>query len=356
LQQKSDTFQCKPGQKPRNKGFQENLAVAAADIRPVFHPRPSRQSAKLNTKRLEALGVDMSSKEEKKPAEDKKTAEPKAEKGPPDEISEARKKRKLVLVLGIGGVIASAAAAGGFFVYKTFVQKGTSLAAKAPAGAATPATTDDKKKDEAHAEKKDDAHAEKKDDAHAKKKDDAHAEKKDDAHAEKKDAAASDKKDAAAGDKKDAAAGDKKDAAAGDKKDAAAGDKKDAAASDKKDAAAGDKKDEKSDLKMFKSDESFGETFALPKMDLNLGNPLENRYLRIAVSIEYTGGKTQQDELKRREPQLKDLIISSVSSRTRLELLTEKGKEKLRRELINKINETFERPVKTIYFTDFLVE
>ncbi|MEN9826814.1 MAG: hypothetical protein RI953_2559, partial [Pseudomonadota bacterium] len=280
------------------------------------------------------------SKEEKKPAEDKKTAEPKAEKGPPDEISEARKKRKLVLVLGIGGVIASAAAAGGFFVYKTFVQKGTSLAAKAPAGAATPATTDDKKKDEAHAEKKDDAHAEKKDDAHAKKKDDAHAEKKDDAHAEKKDAAASDKKDAAAGDKKDAAAGDKKDAAA----------------SDKKDAAAGDKKDEKSDLKMFKSDESFGETFALPKMDLNLGNPLENRYLRIAVSIEYTGGKTQQDELKRREPQLKDLIISSVSSRTRLELLTEKGKEKLRRELINKINETFERPVKTIYFTDFLVE
>ncbi|NBW83326.1 hypothetical protein EBR21_16380, partial [bacterium] len=174
-------------------------------------------------------------------------------------------------------------------------------------------------------------------------------------HGDKKDDGHGDKKDDGHGDKKDDGHGDKKDDGHGDKKDAH-GEKKDDGHGDKKDSAADGKKDEKSDLKIFKSDESFGETFALPKMDLNLGNPLENRYLRIGVSIEYTGGKTQQDELKKREPQLKDLIISSVSSRTRLELLTEKGKEKLRRELINKINETFERPVKTIYFTDFLVE
>ena len=107
---------------------------------------------------------------------------------------------------------------------------------------------------------------------------------------------------------------------------------------------------------MFQSDETFGETFALKKMELNLGNPLENRYLRIAVSLEYTGGKEQLEELQKREPQLRDLIISSVSTRTRLDLLTEKGKEKLRREVINKINESFEKPVKTLYFTDFLVE
>jgi flagellar FliL protein len=306
-------------------------------------------------------GVTMSKKEEKKP-EEGKAAETKKEKGPPDEIAETRKKRKLVLFAGITGVVASAAAAGGFFVYKTFVQKSVSMAAKKDATGHSDSATDkkdahaegkeksdgDKKTDAAHADKSDAAHADKKDD----KKDASSADKKDDkkdaAPADKKD----DKKDAAHGDKKD----DKKDAAQGDKKDdkkdAAQGDKKD----DKKDASSADKKDEKSDVKMFKSDETFGETFALPKMDLNLGNPLENRYLRIAVSIEYTGGKEQQDELKKREPQLRDLIISSVSTRTRLDLLTEKGKEKLRRELINKINESFERPVKTIYFTDFLVE
>jgi flagellar FliL protein len=282
-------------------------------------------------------GVTMSKKEEKKP-EEGKAAETKKEKGPPDEIAETRKKRKLVLFAGITGVVASAAAAGGFFVYKTFVQKSVSMAAKKDATGHSDSATDKK---DAHAEGKEKSDGDKKTDAaHADKSDAAHTDKKDD----KKDASSADKKD----DKKDAAHADKKD----DKKDAAHGDKKD----DKKDASSADKKDEKSDVKMFKSDETFGETFALPKMDLNLGNPLENRYLRIAVSIEYTGGKEQQDELKKREPQLRDLIISSVSTRTRLDLLTEKGKEKLRRELINKINESFERPVKTIYFTDFLVE
>ncbi len=255
----------------------------------------------------------MSKKEEKKP-EEGKAAEAKKEKGPPDEIAETRKKRKLVLFAGITGVVASAAAAGGFFVYKTFVQKSVSMAAKKDATGHSDSATD---KNDAHAEGKEKSDGDKKTDA-------AHADKNDAAHANKKD--------------------DKKDAAHSDKKD------------DKKDSSSTDKKDEKSDVKMFKSDETFGETFALPKMDLNLGNPLENRYLRIAVSIEYTGGKEQQDELKKREPQLRDLIISSVSTRTRLDLLTEKGKEKLRRELINKINESFERPVKTIYFTDFLVE
>ena len=267
----------------------------------------------------------MSKKEEKKP-EKGKAAEAKKEKGPPDEIAETRKKRKLVLFAGITGVVASAAAAGGFFVYKTFVQKSVSMAAKKDANGQGDLVADKK---DAHADGKENSDGDKKTDA-------AHADKNDAAHADKKD----DKKDAAHSDKKD----DKKDAAQGDKKD------------DKKDASSNDKKNEKSDVKMFKSDETFGETFALPKMDLNLGNPLENRYLRIAVSIEYTGGKEQQDELKKREPQLRDLIISSVSTRTRLDLLTEKGKEKLRRELINKINESFERPVKTIYFTDFLVE
>lgn len=285
----------------------------------------------------------MSKKEEKKPVEDKKADAPNAEKGPPDEIAETRKKRKLVLFAGIGGVVAAAFAGGGFFVYKTFMQKGTSLAAKAPLDG-----KNDKDGKKEHADGKSDGNADKKDSAAADKKEDGKDGKKEEAKAaDGKDA---DKKSA---EKKD----DGKTGTDAAKKDAAqAGDKKDGANPAKKDETATGKKDEKSDLKMFQSDQTFGETFALPKMDLNLGNPLENRYLRIGVSIEYTGGKDQQEELKKREPQLRDLIISSVSTRTRLDLLTERGKEKLRRELINKINESFERPVKTIYFTDFLVE
>lgn len=299
----------------------------------------------------------MSKKEEKKPAEDKKAETAKAEKGPPDEIAETRKKRKLVLFAGIGGVVAAAAAGGGFFVYKTFMQKGTSLAAKAPVDGKDGKAEGDKKE---HSDGKGDGSAEKKEAGKDGKKEEASTDKKEDVKDKKpeektEEAKAAENKD---GDKK---AAEKKDdgkpGADAAKKDAAqAGDKKDGANPAKKDGTAAGQKDEKSDLKMFQSDQTFGETFALPKMDLNLGNPLENRYLRIGVSIEYTGGKNQQEELKKREPQLRDIIISSVSTRTRLDLLTERGKEKLRRELINKINESFERPVKTIYFTDFLVE
>ncbi|NBX15774.1 MAG: hypothetical protein EBR09_00260 [Proteobacteria bacterium] len=308
----------------------------------------------------------MSKKEEKKPAQ-----EAKAEKGPPDEIAETRKKRKLVLIAGIAGVVLTAALAGGFFVYKTFMTKSASMAAKSDHGktdGAHDSKDSGKDKDAAKHDSKDGAKHDSKDGAKDDKKDAAKDDKKDAAKDDKKDAAKDEKKD----DKKDAAKDDKKedkkDAAKDEKKDAKKDggkddkkdDKKDASKDGKKDgksdASGGDKKDEKADLKAFKSDEQFGETFQLPRMDLNLGNPLENRYLRIAVSIEFTGGKTQGEELKKREPQIRDLIISSVSSRTRLDLLSERGKEKLRRELINKMNESFERPVKTIYFTDFLVE
>jgi len=290
----------------------------------------------------------MSKKEEKKPAEEKKTEDAKKEKGPPDEIAETRKKRKIVLIGGIAGVFLIAAMAGGFFVYKTFLQKGTTLAAKSPTDQA--GTSDKDKSDKGHAkdDKKDSSKDEKKDEKKDAGKDEKKDEKKEAAKDEKKD----EKKEAAKDEKKDEKKDDKKDAAKDEKKD----EKKDASKDAKKDPAQGDKKDEKADLKAFKSDETFGETFSLPRMDLNLGNPLENRYLRIGVTIEFTGGKTQQDELKKREPQIRDLIIGSVSTRTRLDLLTERGKEKLRRELVNKMNETFERPVKTIYFTDFLVE
>lgn len=284
------------------------------------------------------------SKEEEKKNEDGKKQKVKEPKGPPDEIAETRKKRKLVLFAGLTGVIATAAAAGGFFVYKTFVQKPTALSAKAEPNEHASA-------DSAHDTKaeKDTSAGDSKDSEKQTEKPEHQKDEKTDHHG----------KDGHTGDKEigkkdsDHAAAKKDDA----NKTAASGHNDDSGVKQKTaDGSENEKKDEKSDIKMFQSNESFGETFALKKMELNLGNPLENRYLRIAVSLEYTGGKEQLEELQKREPQLRDLIISSVSTRTRLDLLTEKGKEKLRRELINKINESFEKPVKTIYFTDFLVE
>jgi len=276
------------------------------------------------------------SKEEAKKNEDGKKENAKEPKGPPDEISETRKKRKLVLFAGLTGVIATAAAAGGFFIYKTFVQKPPALSAKAEKNEHASADSAD------HTDSSQDSNENSTQSEESAK--DGHSEKTRDEHKEADKGEHKDDKPQGSETQKD---GNEK------KQDDHAKSESDKSGDSTKDNA---NKKEKSDIKLFQSDETFGETFALKKMELNLGNPLENRYLRIAVSLEYTGGKDQLEELQKREPQLRDLIISSVSTRTRLDLLTEKGKEKLRREIINKINESFEKPVKTLYFTDFLVE
>ena len=125
------------------------------------------------------------------------------------------------------------------------------------------------------------------------------------------------------------------------------------------------KKDEKKDLKKDdpnakkeepKGTANFGDTFTVPKMDLNLGNSIENRFIRIAIAIEYRGGENQGFELKKREAQIKYIVISSVTSKTRLTLISENGKENLRREILNRINEVTDRPIQNVYFTEFFVE
>lgn len=210
-----------------------------------------------------------------------------------------KKKKKLILFGGIGvGVIA--VGLGAFFMMKPKKE----LSAKAPEHSESDAK-DDKA---ASAEKKEDAPAS--------------AEKKEEG---KGDAAADAKK------KDDAAAGTEK------KDDSAAG------AAKKDDSAAG-------------AASKYGEVFSLPHQDLNLGNPIENRYLRITIGLEYRGGEEQAEELKRRQAQFTDIMISTISNKTRLELLTEIGKNKLRRELLNKFNEISERPLSAIYFTEFVVE
>lgn len=98
------------------------------------------------------------------------------------------------------------------------------------------------------------------------------------------------------------------------------------------------------------------DTIAIPRMDLNVGNPIENRYLRIALAIEYRGGEEQGAELKKQEAQIKDIIITTVTNKNRMELLSENGKESLRREILNRVNEVAARPIQNIFFTEFLLE
>ena len=229
---------------------------------------------------------------------EEKKADAKKEEKPKDPNEKVEKKSRLVLFAGIGGVLLVALGVGGFFVFKTISgKKNVQLAAQG--ATADPHADDHGKKDEKKEEKKD-AHGDKKDE----KKDDKKDEKKDD-HGKKDE---------------------------------------------------GKKDDPNAKKEEPKGTANFGDTFTVPKMDLNLGNSIENRFIRIAIAIEYRGGENQGFELKKREAQIKDIVISSVTSKTRLTLISENGKENLRREILNRINEVTDRPIQNVYFTEFFVE
>jgi flagellar protein FliL len=139
----------------------------------------------------------------------------------------------------------------------------------------------------------------------------------------------------------------------------------------KEESAHGEKKEEKSEhgggehgkaegtaapAATAASGEGSGKTFALKTFHLNLGNPLENRYIRLEVTIDYIGGDEQKGELEQRTPQLRDAIISIVSRKTREFLLSPDGKDQLRKEILTKINRYMNKPVRSVYITDLLIE
>ena len=100
----------------------------------------------------------------------------------------------------------------------------------------------------------------------------------------------------------------------------------------------------------------FGLTYAMKPFHVNLGNPLENRYLRIEIALEYRNGEAQTKEIEARLPQLRDAVLSVASRKTREFLLGPDGKEQLRLEILNRINQYMDKKIEAVFITDILIE
>lgn len=103
-------------------------------------------------------------------------------------------------------------------------------------------------------------------------------------------------------------------------------------------------------------DISFGETYTMKPFHINLGNPLENRYVRLELAFEFRNGKEQRQELEARLPQLRDAVISVASKKTREFLLGPDGKDQLRLEILNRVNQYMDRKIESVYIMDILIE
>lgn len=244
--------------------------------------------------------------EGKKEEKEKKEGEASAEENPEQE---AKKRKKKLLIFAILGVLLIGGAGAGAFMFLSGGKKAgdQEITAKGTA-------------------EKADEHGEKSEEG---KKADAQAENK------KEEGKGEDKKAEGAGEQKE---GDK--AAEGQ----AEGDKK-------ADGTAADKKDAKPQL-----DIDFGDTYKMAGFNINLGNALENRYVRLEISLEYKGGDATKQEIEKRMPQLRDAIIGILQRKTREFLLAPDGKEALRKEILTRINRYMKTKVEAVYITDMLIE
>lgn len=87
---------------------------------------------------------------------------------------------------------------------------------------------------------------------------------------------------------------------------------------------------------------------------VNLADPGQLRYLKVTFHVE-THGKGE--EFERRLPQSRDSVLTVLSSKNSRDIMTSEGKNALREEIKQKMNQLLlETRVRNIYFTEFVIQ
>jgi len=101
---------------------------------------------------------------------------------------------------------------------------------------------------------------------------------------------------------------------------------------------------------------SQGYIYSMDPFIVNLADQGRPRYLKIRMSIESQEMKVNE-EYEKRLPQLRDTILTVLSSKSYGEISDSEGKKKLREEIIQRLNRSLRGfQVKTIYFTEFMIQ
>jgi flagellar FliL protein len=103
--------------------------------------------------------------------------------------------------------------------------------------------------------------------------------------------------------------------------------------------------------------EEPGKMVPLETFIVNLADPGGNRYLRVTMDLEVTGGKPAEDEMARRVPQLRDAILMILPTKRYADISTTEGKTTMREELTGAINGLLATAkVSRIYFKEFVIQ
>ena len=100
----------------------------------------------------------------------------------------------------------------------------------------------------------------------------------------------------------------------------------------------------------------FGKMLTLQPLIVNLADTRGTRYLKAQISLEMNK-PTLEPELQERTPQIADLLIDVLSSKSIPEVSDHEGRVKVKQEAIDKINELLlTGKVVNVYFQDFVIQ
>ncbi len=103
-----------------------------------------------------------------------------------------------------------------------------------------------------------------------------------------------------------------------------------------------------------KADEFIGKMIPMETFYVNLAGNRGNRLLKVNMELEVESEKVIE-EIEKRKPQIRDIIIIILSSKTFKDLESREGKEGLRDEIKDAVNSFLTKGrIKHVHFTEFI--
>lgn len=118
-------------------------------------------------------------------------------------------------------------------------------------------------------------------------------------------------------------------------------------------------KKEEGTKKVIVEKPELGPVQNLGEFIVNLADPTETHYLRADVVLEMDFGSSLKllEEVDRRMPQIKDVVLSALGSKTSVQLNDPENREALKQEIKDKINAMLNRgQLARVYFTSFAIQ
>jgi flagellar protein FliL len=104
------------------------------------------------------------------------------------------------------------------------------------------------------------------------------------------------------------------------------------------------------------ADKKVGAIRPMDPFIANLADEDSDRYIKTTVQVEFLDVEAPE-AFEHRLPQIRDLILTLLTNRTFEDIRTPDGKERLREDVIDRINHAMEREaVRAVYFTEFIVQ